>query len=111
MPPAPKPPDTKSPDTKSPDRISDYRLLDRGQSTNLVSVPTGLLASTAFNAYPVPLHISCVRETNRTLFSMLKDTQTPEDAADLFQAYMAAVFDLDDQDRNGRGPARFRASS
>jgi NAD+---dinitrogen-reductase ADP-D-ribosyltransferase len=29
----------------------------------------------------------------------------------MFQSYMAAVFDLDDQDRNGRGPARFRASS
>lgn len=85
--------------------------LDRGQSTNLVSVPTGLLATTAFNAFPVPLHISCVRETNRTLFAMLNDTATAEDAADLFQSYMAAVYDLDDQDRNGRGPARFRASS
>lgn len=85
--------------------------IDRGQSTNLVSVPTGLLASASFNAFPVPLHISCVRETNRTLFTMLKDSATAEDAADLFQSYMAAVFDLDDQDRNGRGPARFRASS
>lgn len=86
-------------------------LPDRGHSTNLVSVPTGLLASTAFNDFPVPLHISCVRETNRTLFNMLNDAATAEDAADLFQSYMAAVFDLDDQDRNGRGPARFRASS
>ncbi len=86
-------------------------LPDRGHSTNLVSVPTGLLASTAFNAFPVPLHISSVRETNRTLFNMLNDAQTAEDAADLFQSYMAAVFDLDDQDRNGRGPARLCASS
>ena len=86
-------------------------LPDRGHSTTLVSVPTGLLASTAFNAFPVPLHISCVRETNRSLFNMLNDTRTAEDAADLFQSYMAAVFDLDDQDRHGRGPARFRASS
>jgi NAD+--dinitrogen-reductase ADP-D-ribosyltransferase len=84
---------------------------DRGHSTNLVSVPTGLLASVAFNSFPVPLHITCVRETNKALFSMLDDTRTPEDAAELFQSYMAAVFDLDDQDRNGRGPARFHASS
>ena len=86
-------------------------LPDRGHSTNLVSVPTGLLASIAFNAFPVPLHISSVRETNGTLFKMLNETKSVEDAADLFQSYMAAVFDLDDQDRNGRGPARFRASS
>jgi len=86
-------------------------LPDRGHSTNLVSVPTGLLASVAFNAFPVPLHISCVRETNGTLFAMLNEATTADDAADLFQSYMAAVFDLDDQDRNGRGPARFRASS
>jgi NAD+---dinitrogen-reductase ADP-D-ribosyltransferase len=86
-------------------------LPDRGHSSNLVSVPTGLLASVAFNAYPVPLHISCVREANATLFRMLKDSATADDAADLFQSYMAAMFDLDDQDREGRGPARFRASS
>lgn len=99
-------------DRQPPNRPSPPPLVqDRGHSTNLVSVPTGLLASVAFNAYPVPLHISCVRETNKTLFAMLEDVPTAADAADLFQAYMAAVFDLDDQDRNGRGPARFRASS
>lgn len=84
---------------------------DRGHSTNLVSVPTGLLASVAFNDYPVPLHISCVRETNHALFKMLKDARDPTEAADMFQSYIAAVYDLDDQDRNGRGPARFKASS
>lgn len=84
---------------------------DRGHSTNLVSVPTGLLASAVFNEFPVPLHITCVRETNRALFKMLNEAQSAEEAADMFQTYMAAVFDLDDQDRNGRGPARFRASS
>jgi NAD+--dinitrogen-reductase ADP-D-ribosyltransferase len=86
-------------------------LPDRGHSTNLVSIATGLLASIAFNAYPVPLHIACVRETNGSLFSMLNDAESAGDAAELFQSYMAAVFDLDDQDRQGRGPARFRASS
>ena len=35
-----------------------------GHSTNLLGIPTGLLASTAFNDYPLPLHISGVLETN-----------------------------------------------
>ena len=84
---------------------------DRGHSTNLVGVPTGLIASTTFNTYPVPLHIAAVREQNRSLFKMLAEAETAEDAAGMFEAYMATMFDLDDQDRNGRGPARFRASS
>jgi NAD+--dinitrogen-reductase ADP-D-ribosyltransferase len=84
---------------------------DRGHSTNLVGVPTGLLASTAFNAFPVPLHIASVREQNRSLFKMLAEADTPDVAAGMFEAYMATMFDLDDQDRDGRGPARFKASS
>jgi NAD+--dinitrogen-reductase ADP-D-ribosyltransferase len=84
---------------------------DRGHSTNLVGVPTGLLASTAFNAYPVALHIASVREQNRSLFKMLAEAEAPDVAAGMFEAYMATMFDLDDQDRDGRGPARFRASS
>lgn len=86
-------------------------LPHRGHSTNLVGVPTGLIASTAFNAFPVALHIASVRDSNRSLFNLLKDAPDAEDAADRFQTYMAAMFDLDDQDREGRGPARFRASS
>lgn len=84
---------------------------DRGHSTNLVGVPTGLLASTAFNEYPVPLHIASVREQNRSLFKMLSEAEAPDVAAGMFEAYMATMFDLDDQDRDGRGPARFKASS
>lgn len=84
---------------------------DSGHSTNLVGIPTGLLASTAFNAYPVPLHIASIRDGNRSLFKMLAEAETPLVAAGMFEAYMATMFDLDDQDRDGRGPARFRASS
>jgi NAD+--dinitrogen-reductase ADP-D-ribosyltransferase len=84
---------------------------DRGHSTNLVGVPTGLLASPAFNAFPVALHIASVREQNRSLFKMLSEAEAPDVAAGMFEAYMATMFDLDDQDRDGRGPARFRASS
>lgn len=84
---------------------------ERGHSTNLVGVPTGLIASTAFNAFPVPLHIASVREQNRSLFKMLAEAENAAVAAGMFEAYMATMFDLDDQDRDGRGPARFRASS
>ncbi|MDR3528122.1 MAG: NAD(+)--dinitrogen-reductase ADP-D-ribosyltransferase [Rhizomicrobium sp.] len=83
----------------------------RGHSTNLVGVPTGLICSTAFNAFPVPLHIASVRDSNRSLFKMLAEADDPLTAAGMFEAYMATMFDLDDQDRDGRGPARFRASS
>jgi NAD+---dinitrogen-reductase ADP-D-ribosyltransferase len=85
--------------------------MNRGHSTNLVGVPTGLLASPAFNAFPVPLHIASVRDANRSLFKMLGEANDPETAAGMFGAYMGTMFDLDDQDRDGRGPARFRASS
>lgn len=84
---------------------------ERGHSTNLVGVPTGLLASTAFNDFPVALHIASVREQNRSLFKMLSEAETPAVAAGMFESYMATMFDLDDQDRDGRGPARFKASS
>jgi NAD+--dinitrogen-reductase ADP-D-ribosyltransferase len=84
---------------------------NRGHSTNLVGVPTGLLASTAFNAFPVPLHIASVCDANRSLFAMLSKAEDPGTAAGMFEAYMGTMFDLDDQDRDGRGPARFRASS
>jgi NAD+--dinitrogen-reductase ADP-D-ribosyltransferase len=84
---------------------------NRGHSSNLVGIPTGLLASTAFNAFPVPLHIASVRDANRSLFNMLSKAENPETAAGMFEAYMGTMFDLDDQDRDGRGPARFRASS
>jgi NAD+--dinitrogen-reductase ADP-D-ribosyltransferase len=83
----------------------------RGHSTNLVGVPTGLIASTAFNDNPVPLHIASVCDSNRSLFKMLAEADDPLTAAGMFEAYMATMFDLDDQDRDGRGPARFKASS
>ncbi|BAL23132.1 NAD(+)--dinitrogen-reductase ADP-D-ribosyltransferase [Azoarcus sp. KH32C] len=66
-----------------------------GQSTNLVGIPTGLLASVAFNAHPLPLRIHGVRETNRALFAMLHDAASIEDAVLAFQIYMRSVFDLD----------------
>ena len=91
-----------------------------GHSTNLVGVPSGLLASAAFNAHPLRLHISGVRETNPALFRMLEDSTSAEEAREAFQKYMAAVFGVDGSDgtdggserRPERGPGRryFRSS-
>ncbi|WP_407279781.1 NAD(+)--dinitrogen-reductase ADP-D-ribosyltransferase [Aromatoleum evansii] len=82
-----------------------------GHSTNLVGIPTGLVASVAFNAHPLPLHIHGVRETNRALFAMLADATSVDEAVLAFQIYMRTVFELDlpgERDRTGR--KRYRAS-
>ena len=42
-----------------------------GHSTNLVGLPTRILADVGFNARPRPIHISGVREMNGGLFEML----------------------------------------
>lgn len=79
--------------------------LPLGHSTNLVGIPTALLASPAFNAHPLPLRIHGVRETNRTLFAMLDDATTPGEGVLAFQIYMRTVFELDapkECDRLGR---------
>ncbi|HET9701995.1 MAG TPA: NAD(+)--dinitrogen-reductase ADP-D-ribosyltransferase [Burkholderiales bacterium] len=66
------------------------RLL--GHSTNLLGLPTWLLADAAFNDAPQPLHISGTRETNPALFRMLEESATAAEAAQAFQAYMRAAF-------------------
>jgi NAD+--dinitrogen-reductase ADP-D-ribosyltransferase len=80
-------------------------------STNLVGVPTGLLASATFNAHPLPLKIHGVRETNRALFAMLRDAESMDDAVLAFQIYMRSVFDLDaPNELDAFGRKRFRSS-
>jgi len=82
-----------------------------GHSTNLIGVPTALLASTAFQDNPIPLAISGVRQTNGALFAMLHDAQSASDAVDAFQIFMRAVFDLDaPPERDAAGRKRFRSS-
>lgn len=85
-----------------------------GHSTNLVGLPTAILASTAYNDHPVPLSINGVREMNRSFFTMLDDSPTLADAADAFHKYMAAVFDLEPEQHEARqgkdGVRRFRSS-
>jgi NAD+--dinitrogen-reductase ADP-D-ribosyltransferase len=87
-----------------------------GHSTNLVGLPTALLASCAFNDHPLPLHISGVREMNPNLFEMLSQARDVAEAAEGFNSYMMAMFGLDPEQRvpplNGSASAtrRFRSS-
>lgn len=86
----------------------------RGHSTNLVGVPTGLLASVAYNDFPVPLHITGVRETNKGLFlEMLPRAESPEEASWAFQEWMGTMFGLEPEQRESGRPKekkRFRSS-
>ena len=82
-----------------------------GHSTNLIGLPTALLASSAFQDNPLPLSISGVRQTNGALFAMLHDAQSAKDAVDAFQIYMRAVFDLESPaERDAGGRKRYRSS-
>ncbi|MBS1168458.1 MAG: NAD(+)--dinitrogen-reductase ADP-D-ribosyltransferase [Proteobacteria bacterium] len=63
-------------------------------ATNLVGLPTGLIASVGFNDDPAPLHISGVREMNDPLFQMLAVAEDVADASEAFWKYMIAVYGL-----------------
>jgi len=84
-----------------------------GHTTNLVGIPTGLLASAAYNDYPVPLRIAGVRETNHSFFRLLDAAADSEEAACRFQDYMGVVFGIEQDQRQGTdsaGVRRFRSS-
>ncbi|OGS90409.1 MAG: NAD(+)--dinitrogen-reductase ADP-D-ribosyltransferase [Gallionellales bacterium GWA2_60_18] len=82
-----------------------------GHSTNLVGLPTGLLASVAFNDFPLPLHISGVREMNGALYRMLAEATNMEECAEVFRCYMEAVFALDDKPEQTDRPRKRRFHS
>lgn len=63
-------------------------------ATNLVGLSARDLASTAFNADPVPLHIAATRETHRGLFVLLEQTTELAEAAAVFAHYMSVAFEL-----------------
>lgn len=75
----------------------------RWYSTNLVGVPARVLASTAFNAHPVPLSIAGTRECHPGLFSLLARCQGLSDAAEVFVHYLDIAFGL-------RSPAAHEAA-
>lgn len=70
-----------------------------GHSTNLVGVPTGLLASTAFNDASPRLNLAGVREANHGLFALLEGTNDQVQAAAVFEDYMTVMFGLHPEQR------------
>ena len=80
----------------------------RWHSTNLVGLPAGLLASTAFQAHPQPLHVAGVRETNAGLFALLDRSTEPDEAREIFAHYMRLSFGLFKADASTSGPAEAR---
>ena len=82
----------------------------RGHSANLVGVPTGLLASAAFNDFPLTLHIRGVHESHARLFDGLAMAASHAEAAHLFQDYMDDIFGLRQAGPDPSGGRRYRAS-
>lgn len=76
--------------------------------TNLVGLPTGLIASVGFNDVPAPLHIAGVREMNDPLFEMLAVAENLADASEAFLKYMVAVFGLELDQRSADADDGFR---
>lgn len=66
----------------------------RWYATNLVGVPTRVLASPAFNAHPVALHIAGAREANAGLFALLERCAAESEARAVFAHYMSLTFGL-----------------
>lgn len=84
----------------------------RWQSTNLVGLPAGLIASVAFNDHPQHLRIAGSHETHRGLFRLLEESSGPADAEEKFRRYMDIVFGLKPSEYEIRhaGERRFRPS-
>ena len=66
----------------------------RWYSTNLVGVSAPLLASSAFNANPVPLAIAGARAAHTGLFALLDRSCNLSEAREMFVHYLAIAFGL-----------------
>ena len=91
----------------------DSRIALIGHSSNMLGIPTSLLASTEFNEHPVPLHIHGTREANSGLFGMLGNVGDLTRAGTIFQDYMSLVFGFEEEQYRGtdaQGRRRFRSS-
>ncbi|MHB9021896.1 MAG: NAD(+)--dinitrogen-reductase ADP-D-ribosyltransferase [Halothiobacillus sp.] len=75
---------------------------------NLVGLPSGLLISADFHAFPLPIHIAGTRETHSALFTALKSVKSEVAAGQVFQAYMEDLFGRP-LDGNGAATRRYRA--
>jgi NAD+--dinitrogen-reductase ADP-D-ribosyltransferase len=84
-----------------------------GHSSNMVGIPTHLLATTEFNDHPVPLHIHGTCEANTGLFRMLDRSPDLARASSVFQDYMSLVFGFEEEQYRGTdalGRRRFQSS-
>ena len=72
----------------------DYVNPERWYSSNLVGVPSDIIASLAFNDHPQHLRIAGALETHRGLFHLLDEAESHADAAKKFKRYMGMVFQL-----------------
>jgi NAD+---dinitrogen-reductase ADP-D-ribosyltransferase len=66
----------------------------RGNQSNLIRVSTGVIQSVDFNDDPTELHIAGAREDHAVLFERLEAARGQEDAAEIFQTYLAELFGL-----------------
>ena len=80
-------------------------------STNLVGVPARVLASVAFNAHPLPLHVAGARETNPGLFALLARCADMAEARGVFGHYLSLAFDLAPRGDRAGGPVGRRRAS
>ncbi len=63
-------------------------------TTNLVGVPTPVLASVDYQRHPVPLHIAGTREAHSGLFALLDRSSDLNEAGEMFTHYMVLAFGL-----------------
>jgi NAD+--dinitrogen-reductase ADP-D-ribosyltransferase len=68
-----------------------------------VGLPAATIASVAFNAAPVRLVIAATRETHHGLFTLLDQTESLREAAEIFDGYMQVAFGLRKPERDGSG--------
>jgi len=66
----------------------------RWYGTTLVGLPAHDLASTAFNANPIPLAIAGTREAHAELFALLDRSRDLDEARDMFAHYLSIAFGL-----------------
>lgn len=83
------------------------RLAPKLAGVNLTGIPTGLLVSAEFHAYPMPLHIAGTRDGHQLLFQRLSLVRQQSEAARMFQSYMEETFAATEERPKRR---RFRAS-
>lgn len=91
----------------------DSPLALRGHRTNMVGIPAQILSTTAFNDSPRSLRIHGTRSQHALLFEILDEAPSAEAAADVFQRYVADLFELNPDfsgSEGSDGKRRFRAS-